>query len=224
MKSRPLVLFFLFLAAFTFHEILFCPVWGEEQSVDGFQESSVGDFPSSWKTYPFQGGKAKRVYKIEQEGSSKFLRAVDDEQLSVTILRRFSWDIKKYPYLKFRWRAQTLPQVATGGPRPVNDHACGVYVVFGWTSGLKYVWSSSMPKGESWAKVPGKFVIISKEFGPGQIGNWNSVTANVPEDTQKYLGKPLLKDPTGIALLTDGDNSHQKAACDYADFKISDKP
>ena len=198
--------------------------WGDELAVDGFQDGAVGEFPSSWKTYPFQGGKAKRVYKIDQENGARFLRAVDDDQLSITILRRFPWDVKKYPYLKFRWRAQKLPEVSSGGSRPVNDHACGVYVAFSWTSGLKYVWSSSMPSGESWAKDPGKFVIISKEFGPGQAGKWVTVTVNVAEDTLKYLGKAISKDPTGIALLTDGDNSKQKVACDYADFRISDKP
>src|SRR5689334_4081658 len=86
MKPRAFSLFFFVLFAFIFPKTLFSPVWAEELAVDGFQDSSVGEFPASWKTYPFQGGKAKRVYKIEQEGSSKFLRAVDDEQLSITIL------------------------------------------------------------------------------------------------------------------------------------------
>lgn len=195
-----------------------------EQSLDGFSQGSVGEFPPGWKTYPFQMGKAKQVYKIEQEGNSKFLRAVDEEQLSVTIVKPVDWDVKKYPYFKFRWRAQQIPKVATGGKRPVNDHGCGVYVAFGRSSGMKYVWSSAMAEGSYWTKDPGNFVIISSQYGPGGVGQWQNETVNVPADYEKYLGKPLEKNPNGIAILTDADNSKQNAACDYSDFRVSDQP
>lgn len=197
---------------------------GADLPIDGFSQDVVGEFPQHWRTYPFQMGKAKRVYKIAEEGGRKFLRAVDEERLSVTIFRGFKWDLQKYPYLKFRWRAQQLPKVATGEKRPVNDHACGVYVGFGRSSALKYVWSSAMAEGSYWAKDPGSFVIISAQYGPSRVGQWNSVTVNVPVDYEKYLSKPVSKNPSGIAVLTDGDNSKQTAACDYADFRVSDQP
>lgn len=197
---------------------------GVEKIVDGFQQNSNGRFPDNWKTYPFHKRKAKKVYRIEQEGSTKFLRAVDEKDISVTIFHGFKWDVNRYPYLKFRWRAQHLPKVEPNGNYPVNDHACGVYVGFGRSSALKYVWSSELRRGSYWAKKPGKFVIVSAEYGPKAVGQWQSVTVDVPTDHQRYLGKPISKKPSGIAILTDGNNSHQKAACDYGDFRISDKP
>lgn len=207
----------------------FCLLWsgparGAELNVDEFQQGSLGSFPDSWKTYPFQMGKAKKVYRLEQEGGLRFLRAVDDKDLSVHIFREFDWDFEKYPYLKFRWRAQKLPEVPAVYKKPFDDNACGVFVGLGFTSAMKYVWSSVLTKGSFWAKQPGKFVIISEEFGPGHVGQWQNVSINVPAEYQKYFGKPLSKKPSGIAILTDGEGTHQAAACDYADFRISDQP
>lgn len=197
---------------------------GEEISVDGFSQATVGEFPNGWKTYPLQMGKAKRVYRIAQEGEENFLRAVDVEFLSVTAFRSFPWDVDKYPYLKFRWRAQSLPEKTAGEWREVDDHACGVFVGFGFASALKYVWSSNFPAGSFWAKKPGKFVIVAREFGPARAGRWQEVTVDVKGDFEKYFGKPFSGKPSGLAVLSDGEGSRQRVACDYAAFRVSDLP
>lgn len=199
-------------------------VGAEELSVDGFAESVPGDFPINWKTYPLQMGKAKRVYRISQEGQEKFLRAVDEEFLSVTVFRDFEWDVDKFPYLKFRWRAQSMPKMAPGEWSSVDDHACGVFIGFGFASALKYVWSANFPVGSFWAKRPGKFVIVAKEFGESKAGQWQEVTVDVKADFERYFGKAFDKKPSGFAILSDGEGSRQKVACDYAAFRVSSRP
>lgn len=197
----------------------------ETISVDGLSASTPGSFPKNWKTYPFHYGKAERVYKVEEEGGRRIIRASDSEDLSIPIAKDFNWDVEKYPYLKFRWRAQKLPAGAREDSGATNDSACAVYVGFGRTSALKYVWSSSLPPGSYWAKNPGKFVIISRESGNGSVGNWKEETVSVKEDYQKYFGKPIDgKKPSGIGIMTDGNAVHQPAACDYGDFRISTTP
>lgn len=197
----------------------------DSQTVDNFAASPVGGFPSGWDTYPLQMGKAKKVYKIEQEGSRKYLRAVDDAQLSATIFHEFDWNLGQYPYLKFQWRARKLPDAGMAPDNhPINDHACGVYVDFGRSRALKYVWSSAMQPDSYWAKKPGKFVVVSKEYGPASLGQWRSVTINVPVEYQRYFSEAVKNNPSGIGLLTDADNTNGSASCDYADFEISSQP
>ena len=196
----------------------------DSQSVDNFSNSSVGAFPEGWDTYPLQMGKAKKVYKIEQEGAKKFLRAVDEAQLSATIYHVFDWDLAKFPYLKFKWRAQKLPEAGMIDNHPVNDHACGVYVDFGRSRALKYVWSSAMQPDSYWAKKPGQFVVVAKEYGTAPAGQWHTVSVHVPADYKKYFDEAANKNPSGIGLLTDADNSKGSAACDYGDFEISNQP
>ena len=197
----------------------------EELGVDGLSASTPGQFPKNWKTYPFHYGKAERVYKVAEDGGRRIIRANDSENISVPIAKDFDWDIEKYPYFKFRWRAQKLPVGSRENSPATNDSACAVYVGFGRTSALKYVWSAALSPGSYWAKNPGKFVIISKESGEGSLGRWKEETVHVKEDYARYFGKPIGdKKPSGFGIMTDGNAVHQPAACDYADFRISTEP
>jgi hypothetical protein len=192
--------------------------------VDNLSESQVGQFPKDWKTYPFQKNKAKRVYKVGQNGGEKIIQALDDQDISVVIFKDFQWDIAQYPYLKFKWRAMQLPKGSREVKPETNDSACGVYVGFSRTHALKYVWSDSLPVGSYWDKSPGKYVIISKELGEKNKGKWQEVVVDVPKDHLQYFRKPNEKDPIGIGMLTDGNAVHQASACDYKDFYISKTP
>lgn len=200
------------------------PAFAEEVSVDGLAGSEVGAFPKNWKTYPFHYGKAEKVYKVGQDGGRNILSADAVEDISLPIVKDFRWDIEKYPYLKFRWRAQKLPAGSRETSPATNDSACAVYVGFGRTSALKYVWSASLGEGSFWAKNPGKFYIIAKQTGSGALGTWQEETVAVGADYEKYFGKPMEKKPSGIGVMTDGNAVHQPSACDYADFRISTEP
>jgi len=192
-------------------------------NLDDFSKNSVGDFPKGWSTYPFQGGKVKKVYKVAEENSERFIRAKDDQDISMPIFKEFPWSLSENPTLSWKWRAQELPKGAREDSRATNDSACGVYVVFGKTSGvaLKYVWSSSLPVGYVWEKEPGKFYIIVLASGPSNVGKWESEKVNVLEDYKKYFKKDPKKDPSGVGIMSDANAMHSVAACDYTGFMVS---
>jgi hypothetical protein len=189
-------------------------------------KTSIGDFPNGWKTYPFQKGKAKQVYKVEEENGKHFIRAYDDKDISMPIFKDFPWPLTQYPILKWSWRPLTLPKGAKEDSRATNDSACGMYVAFGKTSGtaLKYVWSSTLPVGHVWEKDPGKFFVIVLASGEKNLNRWQNEKIDVIADYKKYFGKEPKKDPSGIAIMTDGNATHSAAGCDYADFSISKNP
>lgn len=209
-----------FIAIFLFPFILSA----EEIRVDNLPESSVGSFPKDWKTYPFQKNKTRRVYRVKENTGHKYIEALDEKFYSVPIFKDFNWDIKKYPYIKFKWRAQQLPTGAKEVGPETNDSGCGVYIGFSRTRALKYVWSDGLTPESFWAKNPGKFAIISKEMGPTHLGKWQSVTVDIPKDYQHYFEKPLDKNPIGIGIMSDGNAVKKTAACDYTDFYISSTP
>ncbi len=197
----------------------------DEITVDELSKNKgTGGFPVEWHTFPLQGGKAKQVYKVEEENGKKFIRAYDNQDLSVRILDDFLWPLSKYPNFSWQWRARELPKGAHEDNHEGNDSACGVYVAFGNLSGvaLKYVWSTTLPVGHVWEKDPGKFYIIVAASGASKLNQWQTVKVNIAEDYKKYFKKDPKKDPSGIGLLTDGNATHSPASCDYMDFKISD--
>jgi DUF3047 family protein len=221
---------FVFLTSFSL-TILTCLPLGAEQlettpqlGVDSLSEGAAsGQFPAWWKTYPFQKGRAKTVYKVQEENGKRFIHAQDDKDISIPIFKDFGWDLKNYSTLQWDWRAVQMPQGGREDSRATNDSACGVYVAFGRWSGvaLKYVWSSTLPVGHVWEKEPGKFYIIVLASGASQLNQWKSEKVNVVEDFKKYFKKDPSKNPSGIGIMTDGNATHTPAACDYTDFTIS---
>lgn len=211
--------------------IVFSPVGGHGASsrldVSGLDSARTGRFPSIWRTWPFQRGKATQVYSVEQEGDSKFIHAKDSKDLSIQILRNFSWNIKSYPYLTWNWRASQLPSGAQENNDDKNDSACGVYVTIGMGPGaraLKYVWSTQLPVGDVVTRRNGKLKIKVADTGPANLNKWRSHSVNVPQDYKALFGEDLGKNPSGIAILTDGNATHTPAACDYANFTVSSQP
>ena len=210
----------IFTALFLLSPFAFAQV--SESTLDDFSKDSLDNYPKGWSTYPFQGGKVKKVYKVQEENGERFIRARDDQDISMPIFKEFPWSLSASPTLSWKWRAQELPKGAREDNRATNDSACGVYVVFGKTSGvaLKYVWSSSLPVGYVWEKEPGKFYVIVLASGTSNLGKWETEKVNVLEDYKKYFKKDPKKDPSGVGIMSDANATHSVAACDYTGFKV----
>ena len=193
--------------------------------VDNFEQYPEGKLPSSWRTWPFQRGKAARVYiTTKSEDGNKFLSATDADNISVQIMKDFNWNIIAYPTLSWRWMAITLPAGANETNPEINDSACGVYVVFSKARQemLKYTWSTTVPAETVYEKRPGKAYIVIKESGETKLGKWQTHTVNVKEDYKKIFHRELDKNPAGIAVLTDGNATSTKASCNYDDFSVGE--
>jgi hypothetical protein len=192
--------------------------------IEDFSQYELDKFPKSFRTYPFQRGKAEQVYHVKDQGGNKVLHALDDKDLSVQAFKRFTWDVKQWPHFSWRWKAVTLPPNANENNGMPNDSACGIYVTFGGYTGnaIKYVWSTTQPTGTIIEKKPNKFYIVVLNSGSGEVGTWQTKSVNVLEDYKKIFKSDPKGDPDGFGLLTDGNATHSPAACDYDDFKISE--
>jgi hypothetical protein len=186
--------------------------------VEDFEGVTPGEFPSRFTTFPFQRRKAKKVYRVADDGKNRFLQAVDRDGLSVQVFRRFEWKLAQRQVLQWRWRPQILPVGARESDRRTNDSACGVYVVFGSYRGpvLKYVWSTTLPIDTVVTKEEGEIYIVVKGNGP--TNKWDWVTVNVQADYRRLFGEEPTKEPIGLGLLTDGNATESSSACDYDDF------
>lgn len=193
--------------------------------IDGLESEKADQFPSKWRPWPFQRSTAAKVYSVKEDGDLKYLHAYDDKGHSAQIFKRFYWPIDKYPYLNWKWRAKILPKGAKEDQDSTNDSACGVYVIFGQMKGhaMKYVWSSSLPKGQIVSRREDKLKIKVIESSGKKLNKWQKQTINVPDEYKKMFGRDLDRNPSGIAILTDGNAVNQPTSCDYADFIISTK-
>lgn len=196
------------------------------KKIELFERYKTGQFPTYFKSWPLQRGKAKQVYSVQEEGNNLYLAAEDRQNFSAQIFKEFDWKIEAYPYLKWRWRARILPEGAAENSGETNDSACGVYVVFGKTTGtaLKFTWSTTLPVGTIYEKKPRELSMKILDSGSKQLNQWRSHSINISKTYEELLREPLKRNPTGIAILTDGNAVQKQAACDYDDFEISAVP
>ena len=205
---------------------VFAQVIITEKTIESFSHYPVGEFPKYWKTWPLQRGDAKQVYQVKEEGQNKYLSAHDDKDLSEQIFKEFNWKLNAFPYLKWKWRATILPTGAAENNSATNDSACSLYVVFGKTTGttLKFVWSTKLPVGFVHVKKQGEMMIEVLDSGTSHLGKWRSHSIHILNKYKELLKKEVNRQPTGIAILTDGNAVHKPSACDYDEVIISSKP
>lgn len=58
----------------------------------------------------------------------------------------------------------------------------------------------------------------------GGAGHWAYETANIVEDAKKAFGKVPDRTLSGIAILTDSNDTHSPAACDYDNIGFASLP
>jgi hypothetical protein len=140
---------------------------------------------------------------------------------------------RTWRWLRWRWRALALPDRGDECDPDRGDSAASVYV--GWRRGLrwyalKYSWSAVGTRGAVCAPQRNPFLAsdtLIRETG-GPLGVWITEQVDLDAEFRRHFadGDPRAEVPDliGIALLTDGDQTHSPAAAEYADFVLSQFP
>lgn len=190
---------------------------------------TIGDFSNQqldkWKEKSFQGNTS---YSIKDAEGKHFLQASADSSASA-LYKRIKVDISKTPYLNWSWQINNaLPQLPEQ-TKDGDDYAARVYVVvkrgvMPWqTVALNYVWSSNPDAKDAWPNAYVKnAIMIPARTGSDPAGEWLHEKIDVRADLKKHLGIDVKK-IDGVAIMTDTDNSGQRATAAYGDIYFSSK-
>jgi len=213
--------------------------------IDNFESYGAGKLFSAWRMRTGTPESASRVYSLARENRNTFLRASTrkNPSISIQLAKQVRWDIRQRPFLSWKWRAMDLQSGADESLSKKNDSAASLYVVFKKTNiplaswryqpvdVIKYVWSSSLPKGKIIHKKPrtkmgvtyyeGKFIVL--QSGAAGTGTWITEKRNVLDDFRKVFGREPACSPMLIGILTDSNATKSMAAADYDDIVISGK-
>jgi Protein of unknown function (DUF3047) len=182
-----------------------------------------------WRVVDSQSG-PDNYYKVVDDPATPFIRAVYRAPMETTVLGyELSDDVRaRARRVRWRWRAMTLPK---GGNQcsTAPDSAATVYVT--WKRGLryytlKYVWSTSVPKGTICDNKRNPFVaqdaIVIESGGP--VGVWVTEEIDLQKEFRRRFadGDPDAEVPDwkGVAIMTDGDQTATESAADYASFVV----
>lgn len=189
-------------------------------TIENFSTGKVGEFPPEWKPRKDAG---REVYSVQEMDGLRFLRALA-RGLGIQAAKQYEWDPKAYPMLAWSWRPIEFPAGSDERQSKTNDSAVSVYAVFPHTpwsvKTLKYVWSAVVPAGTRLSSSAGLTQALVIRNGTDRKGGWTEERVNILEDYKKFFDEAETPKASGIAVLTDSDDTKSTAQGDYANFRL----
>ena len=157
-------------------------------------------------------------------------------------------DPREYPIVRWRWKIENILDKSDVSRKDGDDYPARLYITFAYEpdkvslgkklkykagralfgdipiGALNYIWDSKSPVG---TVVDNAFTSFAKmiivESGDRRIGTWVDEERNVYEDYRSAFGEepPAIN---GIAIMTDTDNTKERAVAYYGDIEFVQAP
>ena len=248
-KTMILVNRFLMISLATL--ILAGPAVAVEQlPVGHFSTASPGDdFPDGWKPLVFKKIDRHTQYTLVHDSAndSTVVKAFSQSAAS-GMIREMPIDPEKFPIIKWRWKATGLYKNGDVSQKSGDDFPVRIYIAFAYNAddvdffekasfialkliygeyppigAISYIWENKLPIG---TMVPNAFTdrvkMIVVESGGKKLNNWVDEERNIFDDYVKAFGKkpPMI---SGVAIMTDSDNTGESAVSYYGDIVFESK-
>jgi hypothetical protein len=138
-------------------------------------------------------------------------------------------DLLKTPFINITWKVEKDLSGIVENSKKGHDYAARVFVIkkTGSTAlsnrAINYVFSSNNEVNKNWPSPYTKksidYVLSSTK---NNLNTWVTVKANVKDDFMRLHGISV-SDISGVAIMTDTDNSKLKAISYYQDIYFSEK-
>jgi hypothetical protein len=180
--------------------------------------------PQGWSLEKEPSPNSKIAIKKEKGTNFLHLLSVND---TFGLKKEISFDIRKYPYLFWRWRATVLPKGGDIRKRETDDQAGQIYVIFPKfpamvnSRSVGYIWDTQAPVGLSGISTAySKMRYIVLQSGPTKLNQWVAETRNVYEDYKNLFKEepPLVGT---VLIYINSQHTKSSASCDYTDIYFS---
>ncbi len=183
----------------------------------------------AWKVIERESGPTN-YYAVVDDRPFSYIHAAYRPGLATTVLGYpFDGADRHGRRLRWSWRAIAAPHEGNECRPGHGDSAAAVYVT--WKRGLrwytlKYTWSALARKGATCDRTRNPFVaqdMIVLESG-GAPSTWIDEDVDIETEFRRAFedGDPGAEIPElqGVAIMSDGDQTHSDSIADYAKFVI----
>jgi len=201
--------------------------------------------PEGWERIAFSKIDTRTQYDLVARDSTVVLRATSDGGASGLVTRR-RIDPNEYPVIEWRWRVNRVLDGGNARTKDGDDYPARLYVTFDHDLGLggrikrtalralgydeipsralNYVWASQMDAGTVFPNAYTDWVMmVPVQSGPERSGDWVTERHNIVEDYRRAFGE-APPEITGIAIMTDTDNTGESAVAYYGDIVFHRRP
>ena len=172
--------------------------------------------------------KGETTWTFGSNKNGNFIKA-EAEGMGSGLGKEVLIDLSKTPIINITWKVEKDLSGILENSKKGHDYAARVFVIkkTGSTAlsnrAINYVFSSNNDVGKNWPSPYTKksidYVLSSTK---NDLNTWVTVKANVKEDFMELHGIEVL-DISGVAIMTDTDNSKLKAVSFYQNIYFSDK-
>jgi len=200
--------------------------------------------PAGWMPVKINDQKKPTQYDLVDDQGTVVLHAVADGAASL-LGNKVNFDLRAAPMMTWRWKTARLIPTADNAVAAKEDSPVRIVLEFDgdksklsladkstfatgkFLSGrelpyatLMYIWSNKEPVGKI---IPGprtpRIQMVVASSGASGVGAWQTLSRNVVEDYKRAFGDEPAK-LTGVAVLTDTDNTGDKTESWYGDIQF----
>jgi len=214
--------------------------------VGAFSTLNPGDpLPAPWEPLKFRKIERHTRYRLVADGDQTVL-AAQSRQSASGLIRRVSIDLRTTPYFNWRWKVTRVYSQGDATRKDGDDYPAIIYITFAYDpervgflerakfeaarlvygetppmAVLNYIWANRVPRGSF---VPNAYtsraIMIAIQSGPALAGRWITEKRNVYADYKKAFGREPTA-ITGVAIMTDTDNTGESGQAWYGDIFFS---
>lgn len=205
--------------------------------------------PPGWSPLVFRNISRHTTYTLEPDPESGTVVHARAKASASGLIRRVDIDAAATPLLHWRWKVAAPVPDGDVTRRDRDDYAARIYVTFRYSperlsllerarfaaaralygeypphAGLNYIWDARSPVGTT---VPNPYTdrvrMIVVESGEARVGGWLDYERDIVADYRRAFNE----DPppiSGIALMTDTDNTGATAQAWYGDIELRARP
>ena len=196
-------------------------------SIANAEKIKIFDFTEKeLKTLKVKKVKGETTWTLGSNTNGNFIKA-EAKGKGSGLGKEVEINLLKTPFINITWKVEKDLSGIVENTKKGHDYAARVFVIKKTGSTLlsnraiSYVFSSNNDVGKNWPSPYTKksidYVLSSTK---DNLNTWVTVKANVKEDFMKLLGIDI-SDISGVAIMTDTDNSKLKAISYYQNIYFS---
>jgi len=207
-----------------------------------------GALPEGWKPLTFKKIDRQTRYRLVKEDGVVVVQAVSEASAS-GLTREIRVDPREYPVIKWRWKVAALVEKSDVTRKKGDDYPARLYVTFEYDpakvgllerarfesirllygqyppiGALTYIWDGKAPKGTI---VPNAYTdrvrMIVLESGGARLNQWITEERNLFDDYKQVFGEEPTR-LSGVAVMTDTDDTGESAIAYYGDIVLKKGP
>ncbi len=203
--------------------------------------------PATWENLIFPKIKSHTAYTLIKDDQLTVVQAVSNASAS-GLIHDYKGPAERFPWISWQWKIDHVLERGDVHSKQGDDYAARIYVTFEYSAEGKSWWqrlrfdAANLAAGGKlpgsainyiWANKAAPGTIVSNPFadqtkmivlqsGNSRAGRWVAEKRNLVADYQAAFG---TKPPriTGIAIMTDTDNTRESTIAYYGDIRLTDR-